>query len=152
MTKTAKIVLAVAISVILLGVGYGLATFKTDTPQTTNTTEIADTTETETTDTAEVEDTTEPPLDDYTYIDGVPGKNNTGDELLETCVKKGIESLTNVTPTFWYVDFADDGSGYMIAVKYEENGHECDIISQLDWNYNVVNTAGAIDGEIMTMN
>lgn len=148
MTKTTKIIIAVVVGILILGVGYGLATFTTDT-KTTQT----QTVETSQTETPTVEDTTEgiteSAVDGYTMIEGVPGKNNTGDHNLELMVQAGIKAL-DFTPDFWYIDYFD-GGGYAISITYTDQGHECNIIHQIDYDYNVVAQSTAIDGVIQSV-
>lgn len=148
MTKTTKIIIAVVVGVLILGVGYGLATFTTDT----NTTQTQ-TVETPQTETPTIENTTDgitdSVVDGYTMIEGVPGKNITDDRNLELMVQAGIQSL-DIVPDFWYIDYCDNG-GYAISIVYTENGHEYNIIHQIDYDYNIVTQSVAIDGEIQSI-
>ena len=148
MTKTTKIIIAVVVGVLILGVGYGLATFTTDT----NTTQTQ-TVETPQTETSTIENTTkgitDSAVDGYTMIEGVPGKNNTDDRNLELMVQAGIKAL-DFTPDFWYIDYFD-GGGYAISITYTDQGHECNIIHQIDYDYNVVAQSTAIDGVIQSV-
>lgn len=146
MTKTTKIIIAVVVGILILGVGYGLATFTTDTTQT-------QTVETPQTETSTVENTTEgitdSVVDGYTMIEGVPGKNNTDDHNLELMVQAGIQSL-DIIPDFWYIDYCDNG-GYAISIVYTENGHEYNIIHQIDYDYNIVTQSIVVDGDIQSI-
>lgn len=146
MTKTTKIIIAVVVGVLILGVGYGLATFTTDTTQT-------QTVETPQTETSTVENTTEgitdSVVDGYTMIEGVPGKNNTDDHNLELMVQAGIKSL-DITPDFWYIDYYDNG-GYAISITYTDDGHEYNLIHQIDYDYNVVMQSIAVDGVVQSV-